>query len=162
MARNGMDLTSFVGKLLKEDDSDILREGIQALDQMIMDVEVSSKIGAAAYERSEDRTACRNGYRTRVWDIQVGSVELGKSSTPTNDTLTKHTRHRCSCGANCVVKRSALPGVHSRQRTRSPSFHQRPPADPVGFDQQASPDKPRTGRNLLSLRHNAGGMVTWW
>lgn len=28
MARDRMDLTSFVGKLLKEDDSDILRSGI--------------------------------------------------------------------------------------------------------------------------------------
>jgi hypothetical protein len=42
MASNSMDLTSFVGKLLKEDDSDILRDGIKALAQMIMDVEVSS------------------------------------------------------------------------------------------------------------------------
>jgi transposase-like protein len=62
MANNMMDLTSFVGKLLKEDDSDILRDGIKALAQMIMEAEVSSKIGAAPYERSENR----NGYRTRA------------------------------------------------------------------------------------------------
>jgi putative transposase len=66
MANNMMDLTSFVGKLLKEDDSDILRDGIKALAQMIMEAEVSSKIGAAPYERSENRTAYRNGYRTRA------------------------------------------------------------------------------------------------
>jgi transposase-like protein len=56
MARNSMDLTSFVGKLLKEDDSGILRDGIKALAQMIMDGEVSSRIGAAPYERTETRT----------------------------------------------------------------------------------------------------------
>ena len=61
MARNSMDITSFVGKLLKEDDSDILRDGIKALAQMVMDVEVSSKIGAAPYERTENRTADRKG-----------------------------------------------------------------------------------------------------
>jgi putative transposase len=76
MASTSMDLTSFVGKLLKEDDSDILRDGIKALAQMIMDVEVSSKIGAGPYERSETRTAYRNGYRTRAWDTRVGTVEL--------------------------------------------------------------------------------------
>src|ERR687892_1089824 len=76
MARNSMDLTSFVGKLLKEDDSDILRDGITALAQMIMDVEVSSKMGANPYERTETRTAYRNGYRTRAWDTRVGTVEL--------------------------------------------------------------------------------------
>lgn len=72
MARDRMDLTTFVGNLLKEDDSDILPEGIRSLAQMIMEVEVSTKIGAAPYERSEARTA----YRTRAWDIRVGTVEL--------------------------------------------------------------------------------------
>jgi hypothetical protein len=43
MARDRMDLTSFVGKLLREDDGDILRDGVQALAQMLMDLEVSSK-----------------------------------------------------------------------------------------------------------------------
>jgi putative transposase len=82
MARDRMDLTSFVGKLLKEDDSDILRDGIRSLAQMIMDVEVSSKIGAAPYERSETRTAYRNGYRTRAWDTRVGTVELKSPRSP--------------------------------------------------------------------------------
>ena len=52
---------AFIGKLLKEDDADILRDSVQALAQMIMDVEVSSKIGAGPYERSDTRTAYRNG-----------------------------------------------------------------------------------------------------
>lgn len=34
MARTSMDVTSFVGKLLKQEDSEILRDGIQALAQM--------------------------------------------------------------------------------------------------------------------------------
>jgi putative transposase len=76
MARDSMDLTSFVGKLLREDDRDILRDGIKALPQMIMDVEVSSKIGAGPYERTESRIAYRNGYRTRAWNTCVGTVEL--------------------------------------------------------------------------------------
>jgi putative transposase len=71
MARDSMDLTSFVGKLLKEDDSDILRDGIKALAQMIMDVEVSSKIGAAPYERTETRSAYRNGRRNPEWRSAV-------------------------------------------------------------------------------------------
>jgi hypothetical protein len=36
----------------------------------------SSQIGAELYERSEDRTAHRNRYRTRTWDTRVGTVEL--------------------------------------------------------------------------------------
>ncbi|CAN5770612.1 hypothetical protein BH20ACT23_BH20ACT23_26880 [soil metagenome] len=76
MAKDRMDLTTFVGKLLKEDDADILREGIQALAQMIIEVEVTSKIGALPYERTDTRTAYRNGYRGRTRNTRVGTIEL--------------------------------------------------------------------------------------
>ena len=41
-----------------------------------METEVSSQIGAAPYERSSERVAYRNGYRTRRWDTRVGTIEL--------------------------------------------------------------------------------------
>jgi transposase-like protein len=71
-----MDVTAFVGKLMEEADVDLLREGVRVLAQALMDAEVSSQVGAGLYERSEDRTAYRNGYRTRTWDTRVGTVEL--------------------------------------------------------------------------------------
>jgi len=76
MAKHRMDVGEFVGKLLAETDQDLLREGIRVLAQALMDAEVSSQIGAELYERSESRTAHRNGYRTRTWDTRVGTVEL--------------------------------------------------------------------------------------
>jgi transposase-like protein len=42
----------------------------------VMEVEVSSQIGALPYERSTERTAYRNDYRTRTWDTRVGTIEL--------------------------------------------------------------------------------------
>jgi len=71
-----MDITSFVGKLLEQDDVDALREGVRVLAQAVMETEVSGQIGAAPYERSSERTAYRNGYRTRRWDTRVGTIEL--------------------------------------------------------------------------------------
>ena len=62
MATPRMDMTSFVGKLLEENDVDLLREGVRVLAQAIMESEVSSQIGAAPYERCTERTAYRNGY----------------------------------------------------------------------------------------------------
>src|SRR5207302_1364025 len=50
--------------------------GVRVLAQVLMDAEVSSQIGAELYERTEDRTAQRNGYRSRTWDTRVGTVEL--------------------------------------------------------------------------------------
>jgi putative transposase len=66
MANKRMDFSSFVGKLLSEEDADILREGVRVLAQALMDAEVSTQIGAELYERTESRTAQRNGYRTRT------------------------------------------------------------------------------------------------
>jgi transposase-like protein len=71
-----MDLSTFVGKLLAEQDGDVLREGVRVLAQALMEAEVSSRIGGERYERTEERTAYRNGYRTRTWDTRVGTLEL--------------------------------------------------------------------------------------
>lgn len=71
-----MDFDSFVGKLLAEEDTDVLREGVRVLAQALMEAEVSTQIGVGLYERSGERAAYRNGYRTRVWDTRVGTLEL--------------------------------------------------------------------------------------
>jgi transposase-like protein len=71
-----MDVTSFVAKLLEQDDVDALREGVRVLAQAVMETEVSTQIAAAPYERNSERVAYRNGYRTRRWDTRVGTIEL--------------------------------------------------------------------------------------
>ena len=42
-----MDITSFVGKLLEQDDVDARREGVRVLARAVMETEVSTEIGAA-------------------------------------------------------------------------------------------------------------------
>src|ERR687895_522617 len=76
MAKHRMDVTSFVGKLLEQDDVDALQEGVKILAQALMEAEVSGQIGADLYERSSERVAHRNGYRTRTWDTRLGTIEL--------------------------------------------------------------------------------------
>ena len=76
MAKPRMDLSAFVGKLLEEQDGDVLREGIRVLSQALMEAEVAASIGAERHERTGDRTAYRNGSRTRTWDTRVGTIEL--------------------------------------------------------------------------------------
>ena len=117
MARDRMDLTSFVGKLLKEDDADILRDGIQALAQMIMDVEVSSKIGAGHYERSDSRTAYRNGYRTRSFDTRVGTIELKipKITAGTYFPSLLEPRKRAEKALHAVIVEAYVKGVSTRK-----------------------------------------------
>jgi transposase-like protein len=60
-----------------EGDVDFLKEGVRALSQAIMEMEVEEHLGARRYERSPGRTGQRNGYRTRSWDTRVGTtIEL--------------------------------------------------------------------------------------
>ena len=63
-------------KLLADERSDLLREAVLAVTRQLMEVEVEAKAGAAHGERSLERLAQRNGYRSRRWDTRVGSLEL--------------------------------------------------------------------------------------
>jgi len=76
MAKPRMDLSAFVGKLLEEQDGDVLREGIRVLSQALMESEVAGLIGAERHDRTGERTAYRNGSRTRTWDTRMGTIEL--------------------------------------------------------------------------------------
>jgi putative transposase len=117
MATSRMDVSSFVGKLLEEDDVDVLRDGVRVLAQALMETEVSSQIGAAPYERSSSRTAYRNGYRTRTWDTRVGTIELRipKVSAGTYFPSLLEPRRRAEKALQAVVVEAYVKGVSTRK-----------------------------------------------
>jgi putative transposase len=117
MATPRMDITSFVGKLLEEDDVDLLREGVRVLAQALMETEVSSQIGAAPYERSSGRTAYRNGYRTRTWDTRVGTIELKipKVTAGTYFPSLLEPRRRAEKALHAVVCEAYVKGISTRK-----------------------------------------------
>jgi len=57
-------------------DVDFLREAVAVLCQALMELEVSRKVGADRYQRTDQRSTYRNGYRTREWETRVGPVNL--------------------------------------------------------------------------------------
>jgi putative transposase len=57
-------------------DAAFLKEGVRALAQALMELEVTQHVGAERYERALTRTGQRNGYREREWDTRVGTIEL--------------------------------------------------------------------------------------
>ena len=117
MATQRMDVTSFVGKLLEQDDVDALREGVQVLAQLLMEAEVSGQIGAAHYERSSERTAYRNGYRTRRWDTRVGTIELKipKVTAGAYFPSLLEPRRRAEKALHSVVVEAYVKGVSTRK-----------------------------------------------
>jgi putative transposase len=117
MATTRMDITSFVGKLLEEDDVDLLREGVRVLAQAVMETEVSGQIGAAPYERSGARTAYRNGYRSRIWDTRVGTIELKipKVTAGTYFPSLLEPRRRAEKALHAVIVEAYVKGVSTRK-----------------------------------------------
>jgi transposase-like protein len=71
-----MALEDLLRKAQLEGDADFLREGVRALAQAVMELEVTQHVGAAPYERTEGRRGQRNGSRERTWDTRVGTIEL--------------------------------------------------------------------------------------
>jgi putative transposase len=117
MAKSRMDVTAFVGKLLREDDADALKEGVQVLAQALMEAEVSAQIGALPYERSSERSAYRNGYRTRTWDTRVGTIELKipKVSSGSYFPSLLEPRRRAEKALHAVVVEAYVKGVSTRK-----------------------------------------------
>jgi putative transposase len=117
MAKSRMDVTAFVGKLLKEDDADALKEGVQVLAQALMEAEVTAQIRALPYERSTERTAYRNGYRTRTWDTRVGTIELKlpKVSSGSYFPSLLEPRRRAEKALHAVVTEAYVKGVSTRK-----------------------------------------------
>ena len=58
------------------DGVDLIRESVRVALQELIELEATERIGAAPYERTEDRTTERNGHRTRPLTTKAGDVEL--------------------------------------------------------------------------------------
>jgi transposase-like protein len=69
-------LREYLRKMGFEFNSDFLREGITVLTQLLMELEVTEKIGAERYQHSPERVTQRNGYRERTWETRVGEIPL--------------------------------------------------------------------------------------
>jgi transposase-like protein len=117
MAKARMDLNAFVGKLLEEQDGDVLREGIRVLSQAPMETEVAGLIGAERHERTGERTAYRNGSRTRTWDTRMGTIELAipKVTPGTYFPSLLQPRRRAEHALLAVVQEAYVHGVSTRK-----------------------------------------------
>jgi putative transposase len=117
MARERMDLSTFVGKVLAAEEPDVLREGVRVLAQALMEAEVSSLVGAEPYERTGTRTAYRNGSRARTWDTRVGTIvlEIPKVRPGTYFPSLLEPRRRGERALAAVVQEAYVHGVSTRK-----------------------------------------------
>ena len=76
MAKRTIAPAEYLRNTLIELEPDLLRSMIEVMTRVLMEMEVSEQIGAARYERSENRQEHRNGYRERSWETRVGEIQL--------------------------------------------------------------------------------------
>jgi transposase-like protein len=76
MAKRTIAPAEYLRNTLIELEPDFLRTMIEVMTRALMEMEVSERIGAGRYERSENREDYRNGYRERGWETRVGEIPL--------------------------------------------------------------------------------------
>jgi len=71
-----MDVSVWLRKQLEEASPDLLRAMVKEMAEALMGADADAVCGAGYGERSPERVNRRNGYRERLWDTRVGSIEL--------------------------------------------------------------------------------------
>jgi putative transposase len=110
-------LAQLLRKAQMKHDTDFLKEGVRALSQAIMEMEVEEHIGAGRHERVPERTGYRNGYRQRSWDTRVGTVELSVPRVRDGSYFPSllEPRRRAERALSAVVQEAYVHGVSTRK-----------------------------------------------
>jgi putative transposase len=104
-------------KLGMDFDPDFLRQGVALLMRLLMDAEVQALIGAERYQRSEERTTQRNGYREREWQTRVGEIDLKIPKLRDRSYFPSflEPRRRAERALLAVIQQAYIEGVSTRK-----------------------------------------------
>lgn len=110
-------LAQLLRKAQIEHNTDFLKEGVRALSQALMEMEVEEHIGASRHERTERRTGQRNGYRERIWDTRAGAIELKVPRVRDGSYFPSllEPRRRAERALSAVVQEAYIHGVSTRK-----------------------------------------------
>ncbi len=96
---------------------DRMREAVRRVAQELMESEVTELLGAAPWERSEERRGYRNGYRGRAWDTRLGRLSLEVPKLREGGYLPSflEPRRRAERALVAVVQEAYVHGVSTRK-----------------------------------------------
>ena len=117
MALTDHDLSELLAALKAGEFTDRIRTSLEWILQQLIEAEATSVIGAARYQRSEERTALRNGHRTRLVATPAGDVELGIPKLREGSFFPSllERRRRIDRALYAVVMESYVHGVSTRK-----------------------------------------------
>jgi putative transposase len=116
MAEERMALADLLRKG-EEPAADLLRDLVRWAVQELMEAEVTAQIGAGRYERTDERSTQRNGYRPRSWDTRVGSLDLQIPKLRTGSYFPNwlEPRRRAEQALVAVIAEAYVQGVSTRK-----------------------------------------------
>jgi hypothetical protein len=117
MARGQSALSELLDALRAGGDLDVIREGLALVLQALIDAEATQHLGARPYERTEQRTAHRNGTRSRLLSTKAGDVELRipKLREGSFFPALLEPRRRIDRALLAVVMQAYVPGTSTRK-----------------------------------------------
>lgn len=117
MALDQSALLEVLDALKAADVGDRVRTAAETIYQALIEAELTETIGAALHERTESRTAQRNGHRTRILTTTAGDLELRIPKLRTGSFFPSllERRRRVDQALFAVVMEAYLHGVSTRK-----------------------------------------------
>src|SRR3954465_11916054 len=117
MALDQSALLEVLEALKAADVGDRVRQAAETVYQALIEAELTETIGAALHERTESRTALRNGHRTRTLSTTAGDLELRIPKLRTGSFFPSllERRRRVDQALFAVVMEAYLHGVSTRK-----------------------------------------------
>ena len=117
MALDQSALLEVLDALKAADVGDRVRQAAETVYQALIEAELTETIGAALHERTESRTALRNGHRTRTLSTTAGDLELRIPKLRTGSFFPSllERRRRVDQALFAVVMEAYLHGVSTRK-----------------------------------------------
>jgi putative transposase len=96
---------------------DPLRAMAEMVADFVMEAEVTAKVGAAPYERNEERSTHRNGSRDRRWDTRLGTLSLKVPKLREGGYVPSFIEHRkrSEQALVSVIQEAVVRGVSTRK-----------------------------------------------
>ena len=116
MALEHSDLLALLDAFRTGEGVDLIRESVRLVLQELIETELTTVIGAARYERSDERANERNGHRPRLLSTQAGdlSLRIPKLRTGSFFPAILEPRRRIDQALYAVVMAAYVEGVSTR------------------------------------------------
>jgi hypothetical protein len=128
MALDQSALLEVLDALKVADVGDRVRQAAETVYQALIEAELTETIGAALHERTETRTAQRNGHRSRILSTAAGDLELRipklRAGSCVASAASTPSPHRPASRASCSRSTATTPCSPTRASRRWP---RRPP-----------------------------------